>query len=598
MSDTPPPDPSPAVPQIPEAVVRPRRKWPMLVVWLVPVIAILFGAWVGLQALRERGTTITISFKTGEGIEARKTKIKFKNVDIGEVRTVTLSEDRSRVIVTAQITREAENLLVEDTRFWVVRPRISAGSVTGLGTLLAGSHIGMDAGRSTTTSRDFVGLEQPAIFTTDLQGRQFMLRGEDLGSLDIGSPIYFRHIQVGQVVGYDLDQDGKGVTVKAFINAPYDKHVNPNSRFWYADGFDVTLDANGLKINTQSVVSILLGGLAFESLPDADPAPPSAANASFEIFADRARAMKATVIGSETFVLVFKESVRGLTIGAPVDFRGVVIGEVLAIDVTFDPVKREITVPVKVRIYTGRLRGQRGKAVASDATPCRFESVPGSAGEPRLSRATENRKPAHRAALRCARFLSRRAQGQHRLDKNAARVADHGGEPAGIAGDACVDRAQARQGAVRHHQPGTAAGPAEREQADQAARCRDRARSARRADRCAPDPAERQQADRAVGRRNGAGSACRPGRGAPHDGDDRPRDCARCAAAAGPAGGVARSLARSPGRSASWPTIWNAIRSHCYAARKRMTSERRLHCHILHGPSKRIGRPSGCCLGC
>jgi paraquat-inducible protein B len=368
MSETPLFDPPSAAAQIPEAVVRPERKWPMLVVWLVPVIAILFGAWVGLQALRERGSTITISFKTGEGIEARKTKIKYKNVDIGEVRTVTLSEDRSRVIVTAQITREAENLLVEDTRFWVVRPRISAGSVTGLGTLLAGSHIGMDAGRSAVTSRDFVGLEQPAIFTADLQGRPFMLRGEDLGSLDIGSPIYFRHIEVGQVVGYDLDQDGKGVTVKVFINAPYDKHVNPNIRFWYADGFDVTLDANGLKINTQSVVSILLGGLAFESLPDADPAPPSEPNARFEIFADRARAMKAPATGSETFVLVFKESVRGLTIGAPVDFRGIVVGEVLAIDVNFDPVKREITVPVKVRIYTGRLRGQRGKAVASDAT--------------------------------------------------------------------------------------------------------------------------------------------------------------------------------------------------------------------------------------
>jgi paraquat-inducible protein B len=369
MSDTPSSAPPSADPQIPQAVVRPERKWPLLVVWLVPVIAILFGAWVGLQALRERGTTITISFKTGEGIEARKTKIKYKNVDIGEVRTVTLSEDRSRVIVTAQITREAENLLVEDTRFWVVRPRISAGSVTGLGTLLAGSYVGMDAGRSTATSRDFVGLEQPTIFTADLQGRQFMLRGGDLGSLDIGSPIYFRHIEVGQVVGYDLDQDGKGVTVKVFINAPYDKYVNPNARFWYADGFDVTLDANGLKINTQSVISILLGGLAFESPPDADPAPPSAANARFEIFGDRAHAMKAAATGSETFVLAFKESVRGLTLGAPVDFRGVVIGEVLAIDVDFDRVTREITVPVKVRIYTGRLRGQRGKAALSDATP-------------------------------------------------------------------------------------------------------------------------------------------------------------------------------------------------------------------------------------
>ena len=371
MVDANPPAP-PAPAAIPQAEVRPERRWPMVVVWLVPIIAILFGAFVGLQAWRDRGTTITISFKTGEGIEPRKTKIKYKNVDIGEVRTVTLNEDRSGVIVTAQITREAEPLLVADTRFWVVRPRISAGSVTGLGTLLSGSHIGMDAGRQQEASRTFTGLEQPAIFTTDLQGRQFLLRGEDMGSLDIGSPIYFRHIQVGQVVGYDLDPDGKGVTVKVFVNAPYDKHVNTNTRFWYADGFDVTLDANGLKINTQSVVSILLGGLAFEDHPEADPAPPAAADARFEIFADRGRALKATALGSEIFTLVFKESVRGLTIGAPVDFRGVVVGEVLSTNLSFDPARREITVPVRVRIDTGRLRGQRGRAARSDLAP--FES--------------------------------------------------------------------------------------------------------------------------------------------------------------------------------------------------------------------------------
>ena len=366
MSDQPTPATPPAGAPIPQAVVRPQRRWPLLVVWLVPVIAILFGAWVGIQALRERGATITITFSSGEGIEARKTKIKYKNVDIGEVRTVTLSPDRTRVIVTANITREAENLLVADTRFWVVRPRISAGSVTGLGTLLSGSHIGMDAGRSTDAARDFTGLEQPPLFTTDLQGRQFKLRGEDLGSLDIGSPIYYRRIQVGQVVGYELDPDGNGVTVVVFINAPYDRHVTRVSRFWYADGFDVTLDSNGLKLNTQSVVSILLGGLAFESLPDAAPAPPAPPDTRFDIFADKARAMKAMSAEAETFLLVFKESVRGLAVGAPVDFRGVTVGEVLSIDVNFDRVKREITVPVKVRIDTARLRGQGGRGAEGD----------------------------------------------------------------------------------------------------------------------------------------------------------------------------------------------------------------------------------------
>ena len=367
--DKPPRDPVRDA-DIPEAVVRPRRKWAILVVWLVPVIAILFGVWVGVKALRERGQTISISFKSGEGIEARKTRIKYKNVDVGEVRGVRLSEDHQSVIITAQLSREAEDLLVEDTRFWVVRPRISGGSVTGLGTLLAGSYIGMDSGISTIAADRFVGLEQPAVYTRDVQGTQFVLRGENMGSLDIGSPIYFRGIQVGQVAGYEIEPGGQRVLIKAFIDAPFDKLVNANARFWFADGFDVTLDASGLKLNTQSIVSILLGGLAFEGLPDADPAPPAAAGTKFEVYPDRARALKATSgLDADTFELVFKESVRGLAVGAPLDFRGVVVGEVTAIDINFDRVAREITVPVRVKLYTGQLRGQRHRAGLPDAMP-------------------------------------------------------------------------------------------------------------------------------------------------------------------------------------------------------------------------------------
>ena len=355
--------------EVPRAVVRPGRKWPMLAIWMVPIVALLFGAWIGIASFRERGPVITISFKSGEGIEARKTRIKYKNVDIGEVRDVRLSEDHQRVVVAAQLSREAEDLLVEDTRFWVVRPRISGGSVTGLGTLLAGSHIGMDSGQSTVPMRNFTGLEQPAVVTRDLQGRQFVLRAEDLGSLDIGSPVYFRHIQVGQVVGYDLEPDGQGVNILTFVNAPYDKLVNTNSRFWFADGFDITLDATGLRVETQSIVSILLGGLAFEGLPDIDAGPPAAADARFDVYRDRSKAMKASATGAQPFELVFKESVRGLTVGAPLDFRGVIVGEVTAIDINFDRVQRDITVHVRARLFVDRLRGQRARQAMGDSTP-------------------------------------------------------------------------------------------------------------------------------------------------------------------------------------------------------------------------------------
>ena len=401
-TDPPAPEPEPREPArngtpepaIPEAVVQPRRKLPTVVVWLVPLVAIGFALWALIGALQERGPTITIQFKSGEGIEARKTRIKYRNVDIGEVRTVRLSDDRKNVIVTAQLTRDADALAVEDTRFWVVRPRVSGGAVTGLSTLLVGSHIGVDAGRSEVKVRSFVGLEQPPLLAKDLPGRQFLLRADDLGSLDIGSPIYFRHIQVGQVTGFDLDAAGRGVNIGIFINSPYEKYVNPNSRFWFADGFDVTLDANGLKINTQSLLSILIGGLAFETLPDMPSNRPSPENAAFSVFPDRARAMKATYSGYETYLLEFRESVRGLTVGAPVDFRGVVVGEVISIDVKFDPVKKEITVPVRIRMYTERLRG----------TPDRYIYRPDKVDEkPFLDTLTQR---GFRAQLRTANLLT------------------------------------------------------------------------------------------------------------------------------------------------------------------------------------------------
>ena len=367
MSDTPSQEDLAGQEAIPQAVIRPRHRWPLPLplVWIVPLLALLFGAWLAFQAIRERGPTIVIAFKTAEGIEPHKTKIKYRNVDVGEVKSIALADDRSQVLVTAQILRHAAGLLVADTRFWVVRPRISAGNVSGLGTLLSGSHIGMDAGKSTTSRDTFVGLEQPALVDSDVPGRQFILRGDDLGSLDIGSPIYFKHIQVGQVAAYALDADGNGVTLKVFINAPYDRYVNIGSRFWHADGIDVSLDASGLKINTQSVVSILLGGLAFENFADAIGKPPAKADMAFRIYADHAHALKPPDPGFETYVMVFKESARGLSVGAPVDFRGVVIGEVVAIDLDYDPATSETSVPVTVRVNAARLRARYGRAATA-----------------------------------------------------------------------------------------------------------------------------------------------------------------------------------------------------------------------------------------
>lgn len=357
--------------EIPEAVAVRRSRRTVQLVWLIPLVAALVGGWLAIQAVLERGPVITISFKTAEGLEAGKTKIKYKDVDIGLVTKVELAPDLSQVIVTAELVKGAEAQAVKDTQFWVVRPRISGGSVFGLSTLLSGAYIGVGVGKSTEAQREFSGLEAPPIFATDAPGREFTLHSNDLGSLDYGSPVFFRRLRVGQVAGYELDKDGKGVTLRVFVNAPYDQYVITNTRFWHASGVDVTLDADGIRVDTQSAVSIMLGGLAFEAPDTPEVFPPAEANATFELFASRDAAMRHPDKIVNNYRMVFNESVRGLAPGAPIDFRGVVIGEVVSINTQFDAAKGTFSIPVNIKLFPERfvsraVSGAKSGRVARD----------------------------------------------------------------------------------------------------------------------------------------------------------------------------------------------------------------------------------------
>lgn len=343
-----------SLPDLPEAKPVHGSRWRMQIVWLVPIVAVLIGGWLAAKAIIEEGPTITISFKTGDGLEAGKTKIKYKDVDIGVVKAVTLSPDHKRVIATGELVKDAASMLVDNTRFWVVRPRISGGTVSGLGTLLSGSYVGMDEGNASKTRHDFVGLEVPPVIPSDVPGREFVLHSTNMGSLDVGSPVFFRRLQVGQVASYEMDPNGKGVTLRVFVNAPYDRFVRNDTRFWHASGLDVSLSPDGVQINTQSVVSLLIGGVAFET-PDASSDSPEADdNSKFELYATHADSMKEHDRIVDTYVVTFYDSVRGLTVGAPIDFRGVVIGEVTRIYTRFDPVKKQFSIPVEINLYPER----------------------------------------------------------------------------------------------------------------------------------------------------------------------------------------------------------------------------------------------------
>ena len=351
MSDN---QPVPDISEIPEAVAAPKRRFSFQLVWIIPIVAAIIGLTLAVRAYIERGEIISITFVTGEGLEAGKTNIRYKEVEIGRVEKIVISEDRSYVIVTARVNRESKSFLVEDTRFWVVRPRISGGYVSGLETLMGGTYIGMDVGKSKETATTFKGLEVPPVVTMDVPGSTFFLHAADLGSLNIASPVFYRRLQVGQVVAYLLDKNGQGITFTVFINSPYDQYVRSNTRFWNASGIDFALNASGLKVKTGSLVSILLGGIDFEAPEGKLEANRAAPNTGFTLFTSREDAMRHAEI-ARTFLLVFRESVRGLSVDSPVDFRGVQLGEVTRVSLEFDRQRREPFIAVEMELYPERM---------------------------------------------------------------------------------------------------------------------------------------------------------------------------------------------------------------------------------------------------
>ena len=359
-SQGPVPEPTaPGIPDVPAPRVVRRRDWVPSLIWLIPIVAALIGITLVARILWERGPEVVLTFKTAEGLEAGKTAVKYKDVQIGMVERIRLASDRSHVRVRVQLNKDADGFTAEDTRYWVVRPRLDTSGISGLGTLLSGAYIGADAGVSKESSGEFAGLEVPPIITRDTSGTQYQLRARDIGSLDIGSPVYFRRVKVGQIASFDLDGDGRGVTLRVFINSPYDKFVGVNTRFWHASGIDAQLSASGFTLRTQSLATILLGGIAFQS-PDEAQGPIAKSDTAFALAEDEQTAMKQPDGPSQSLLMYFNQSVRGLSPGAPVDFRGITIGEVKSIGVQFDRSEREFLMPVLVTVYPDRLRRADG----------------------------------------------------------------------------------------------------------------------------------------------------------------------------------------------------------------------------------------------
>lgn len=373
MSDKQPP----SAPSVSTSHIERQRSWLPSLIWLIPIVAALIGITLLIRMVQDRGPEIILTFKTAEGLEAGKTAVKYKDVQVGLVTHIRLAHDQSHVRALVQLDKNAKAFLSEDSRFWVVRPRLDVSGVSGLGTLLSGAYIGADPGMAEETTDEFIGLEAPPPITRGTDGRQFRLTTADLGSLDIGSPVYYRRIMVGQVTTYELNNDGSGVSLQVFVNAPYDRFVGTNTRFWHASGVEAQLSASGFTVRTQSLATALLGGVAFGAPDDAAGAVADA-NASFTLSPDQATAFKMPDGPSQLVLMHFSQSLRGLAPGAPIDFMGIEIGEVKSISVEYDKVAGKFRMPVLARIYPDRLQGKAGANESSqDADRLRFLSQKG-----------------------------------------------------------------------------------------------------------------------------------------------------------------------------------------------------------------------------
>jgi len=314
-------------------VIRRAQRWN--IVWVVPIVALLLGAWMLYRNFAAQGPVAHVRFETANGISPGTTEVRCRSVKVGVVKDVKLSDDLKSVLVSIELGSDYDDLLRRGTQFWVVKPRLSITEFSGAETLITGAYIELDPGPSDAESRsDFKGLEIPPATNRAVPGLRLSLVAEQAGSLSVGAPVYFRGFEVGRIEGRELTEGGQQVTYYAFISEEYSGLVTENTRFWNTSGIDISAGADGFKLRTPSFQSMVSGGVSFNVTVGESPGKPVVDGAEFPLFRDEDAARKATFNPTLKFLLLFDQSVRGLAEKAPVEFRGIPIGRVA--DISFD----------------------------------------------------------------------------------------------------------------------------------------------------------------------------------------------------------------------------------------------------------------------
>ena len=330
-----------------------KRSGPSIV-WIIPIVTLLVGGWLIIKTISEQGPQATISFKTAEGIEIGKTRVKYKNVDIGVVEGIKFSDDFSNVILTVEFNKGSEKFLRRNTRFWVVKPELTLSGASGLSTLISGAYIEIEPGPG-AIQHHFTGLEKAPVVTADEQGKKIVLVTQKLGSVDTGSPIYYQGLLAGEVLGHELGNDRKSIYIHAFIKDPFDQLIRGNTNFWNVSGINVSMGADGFKVQTESLRSMIYGGIAFETPETLEQATTDIDNLVFTLHDSYNSIQENAYTKKIKFIMFFDSSVRGLKQGAPVEFKGIKVGSVLDIRLEFDSDDTTFRIPVLIELEPQRI---------------------------------------------------------------------------------------------------------------------------------------------------------------------------------------------------------------------------------------------------
>ncbi|OAM31062.1 paraquat-inducible protein B [Eikenella longinqua] len=342
----------------PQAEIRRNRSFSFMV-WLIPLIALITGAWLLFEYIRDTGPEVTLYVANAEGIEVNNTVIKVLDVDVGRVTAIHLRPNQEGVALTARLTGEAKEMVRKDSQFWIVKPRVDQSGITGLSTLVSGSYIALLPGKSPEEAREFTVADFPPVAAFAQGGLRLRLKGGGSKILSNGSPVMYRDINVGIVEDAEFDPVSKTVSYQIFIASPNDKLVGSNARFWLQSGLKVELGNGGLKVDSPSLPALISGAIAFDDPPSGEKGGQVGNNTLFKLYASRADVENQADERSLYYVVFFKQSVRGLAVDAPVEYKGIPIGTVT--DVPYFDRNDSLRlfdngwIPVRIRIDPSRL---------------------------------------------------------------------------------------------------------------------------------------------------------------------------------------------------------------------------------------------------